>query len=124
MDTVRDRFWIWGHEAGSHNNSYGLPGTSRMTPLEGACYLGVPNMVMVRYHDRPSMPFDQYAIPFRTLKKVYWSTVGAGGRSSAEERQHVFELAGRFPNIVGLFLDDFFRRPEADANKILPARDG
>ena len=108
MDTVRDRLWIWGHPAGSHNKGWGLPRPSRMTPLEGACYLGVPNLVMVRYEDKPDMPFDQYAIPFRDLKQVYWSVVGSSGRTSEEERGHVLELAERFPNIVGLFMDDFF----------------
>lgn len=112
MDTVRDRLWIWGHEAGSHNTGWGLPGASRMTPLEGACYLGVPNLIMVRYDDKPTMPFDQYAIPFRALKRVYWSTVGAGGASGLEECRHVFELASRYPNIVGIFMDDFFHTPE------------
>jgi len=111
MDTVREHMWIWGHEAGSHNNSYGLQKASRMTPLEGACYLGVPNLIMIRYDDKPQMPFDQYALALRPLKRLYWSTVGGGGRTSDEERQHVLELAKHFPNIVGIFMDDFFHNP-------------
>jgi hypothetical protein len=112
MSTVRDHLWIWGHEAGSHNHGWGLPKPSRMTPLEGAVYLGVPNMIMVRYEGKPTMPYDQYALALRPLKGIYWSTVGAGGESSASERKHVLELAARFPNIVGLFMDDFFRTPQ------------
>ncbi len=108
-NTVRDRFWIWGHEAGSHDGSYGLPGHSRMTPAEAAFYLGVPNLIMVRYLDRPAPPFDQYAIPFRPLPRVVWSIVGASGKTEASERQHVLELAARFPNITGVIMDDFFR---------------
>ena len=42
METVRDRLWVWGHEAGSHNAGWNLPTPSRMTPAEGAFYLGVP----------------------------------------------------------------------------------
>ena len=116
METVRDRMWIWGHEAGSHDRSWRMPGTSRMTPLEGAVYLGVPNMIMIRYEDKPEMPFDQYAIPFRALKRVYWSTVGGGGVTSDAEREHVLGLARRFPNIVGFFMDDFFHRPEHEGD--------
>ena len=108
MDTVRDRLWMWGHAAGSHDTGWGISRTSRMTPLEGAAYLGVPNLVLIRYQDVPAMPFDQYAIPFRALDRVYWSVTGASGATSKEERDHVFGLAERFPNIVGLFLDDFF----------------
>ncbi len=116
MDTIRDRLWLWGHEAGSHNNAYGLTENSRMTPLEGACYLGVPNLIMIRYDDEPTMPFDRYALPFRALKRVYWSTVGGGGRSSQEERAHVIELARRYPNIVGVFMDDFFQEPKGEGD--------
>jgi hypothetical protein len=111
MDSVREHMWIWGHEAGSHNNAYGLPKTSRMTPLEGACYLGVPNLIMIRYDDKPAMPFDQYALALRPLKRLYWSTVGGGGNTSDEERIHVVDLATRYPNIIGVFMDDFFHTP-------------
>jgi hypothetical protein len=108
MSTVRDKLWLWGHEAGSHNGIYGLPGCSRMTPAEAAFYLGVPNLIMVRFHDRPAPPFDQYALPFRPLKRVVWSIVGAAGKTDAGERQHVIDLATRNPNITGVMMDDFF----------------
>lgn len=73
--------------------------------------MGVPNVIMIRYLDDPPMPFDQYAIPFRALKQVYWSTVGGDGITSEAERTHVLELARRLPNIVGFFMDDFFHSP-------------
>ena len=44
--TVRDAFWIFTCAAGSDNERWGLPGPSRMTPAEGAFYLGVPNLIM------------------------------------------------------------------------------
>jgi hypothetical protein len=67
-------------------------------------------MIMVRYEGKPEMPFDQHAIALRPLKRVYWSTVGGGGATSQAEREHVLALARRFPNIVGVFMDDFFGR--------------
>jgi len=44
MVTLRDRLWLWGHEAGSHDGNYNLPRPSRMTPVEGMarqCELGL-----------------------------------------------------------------------------------
>ena len=61
MTTVRDRMWLWGHEAGSHDTGWDISRSSRITPVEAAFYMDVPNMIMVRYHDKPEMPFDQYA---------------------------------------------------------------
>src|SRR5262245_25466454 len=106
--TVRDKLWLWGHDAGAHNDGWGLPGASRMTPAEAAFYLGLRNLIMVRYQGRPPLPFDQYAIPFRPLRRVVWSVVGATGQTDADERAHVLELAARHSNVVGLMLDDFF----------------
>ena len=110
MDVMRDRFWLWGHEAGSHNESYGLPAPSRVTPTEAAFYLGIPNLIMVSYHGKPVPPFGQYAAPFRPLKQVVWSIVGAGGVTQEEERSHVFDLASGLPNLTGVMMDDFFNR--------------
>jgi hypothetical protein len=110
-DTARDRFWLWGHEAGSHDpgtvEEWNMPGPSRITPVEAAFYLGIPNLLMVRYAGRPVMPYDQLTIPMRPLRRVGWSITGAMGEKSAEEREHVLELARRTPNISGLLMDDF-----------------
>jgi hypothetical protein len=106
--TVRDKLWLWGHDAGAHNDGWGLAEPSRMTPTEAAFYLGIPNLIMVCYQGRPPLPFDQYALPFRALKRVVWSVVGARGQTDERERAHVLDLAARHPNITGLMLDDFF----------------
>jgi hypothetical protein len=95
-----------------------------MTPAEAAFYLGLPNLIMVRYLGRPPLPFDQYALPFRALERVVWSVVGAGGQTDERERAHVLDLAARHPNITGLMLDDFFgpeQPARADDRPALPA---
>jgi len=114
MNTVRDRFWLWGHAAGSHGKSWGLPTPSRMTPAEAALYMGVPNVIMVRYDGRPAPPLTQYAVPFRALKQVVWSVVGASGTTEARERSQVIELARELSNMTGVMMDDFFRASPAD----------
>jgi hypothetical protein len=112
---------MWGHEAGSHDKEYNINRTSRMTPAEAAFYLDTPNMIMVRYRDKPEMPFDQHAISFRPLKEVFWSVVGAGGRNSQDELNHVLDLSKRFPNITGIFMDDFFHNPGGEGDQgVLP----
>ncbi len=107
--TVRDTMWVWAHYEGSYNNQWGLPGKSTMTPVAGAKWLGVPNIIMLRYGANPKPPLDQYAESFRTTKRVMWSVTGDGGTTSESERDHVFSLAAKMPNITGVFMDDFFR---------------
>lgn len=116
MTEVKDKFWIWGHEAGSHNNGYEIKGSSRMTPAEGAFYLGVRNLVMVRYENKPAPPYDQHAIALRPLKRVVWSILGAGSCiDGSEEVTLIRDLAARYPNICGVIMDDFLqRRPTED----------
>lgn len=107
--TARDCFWLWAHEAGSHNNGWGLSGCSRMTPTEAAFYLGIPNLIMVRYEGKPTPPFFQYALPFKALRQVVWSIVGAGGQTGEEERDAALALADCLPNLTGVMMDDFFK---------------
>jgi hypothetical protein len=106
---VRDRFWAWAHEAGVYNGAWGLPGNSRITPVEGAHYLGVPNVIFIRYEGRPAPSFEQYAVPFASLSQVNWSITGAGGATSDDERRRVLRLAASMPNLTGVFMDDFFQ---------------
>lgn len=127
---VRDRLWMWCHPAGSYNTArskdewphtdYGFPKTSRMTPAEAALYFGVPNVVFVRYVGRP-LPdgFERYARTLRPFKRALWSVNLAARRdaearftwSSIDEEEHrvIRDLLKRYPNLVGLILDDYFK---------------
>ena len=130
MDNVRDRFWIFTCVAGADNDwleRAGLQTVSRMTPAEGAFYLDVPNLIMVRWNGLPAHPFDQYAISFRPLKQVVWSIVGSGGENDKNEAELALDLASRFPNITGVIMDDFFTdegkgRMELDELKLIRHR--
>lgn len=109
MPRIRDKLWIWGQEAGCHTAAeWGVPGPSRMTPAEGAFYMGIPNVIIVRYGDKPAPPFHQYAMPLHPLKSIVWSVVGAGGVTDAAERAEVLKLAEELPNMTGVMMDDFF----------------
>ena len=132
-ETVRDRLWIFAVVEGGNNKKSPAspngntqhyiddfaPGGSRMTPAEGAFWLGVPNLLFIRSNNLPAAPADeagrrttsyqQYATSFQPLKRVVWSTVGAGGEGGMGELPATLSLAREFPNIQGIFLDDFVR---------------
>lgn len=129
MDNVRDKFWIFTCVAGADNDwleRAGLQTVSRMTPAEGAFYLDVPNLIMVRWNGLPAHPFDQYAISFRPLEQVCWSIVGSGGESAENEAKLALDLASRFPNITGVMMDDFFTgdgKGQIELDKLKSVRD-
>ena len=113
METVRDRLWIFTCVEGSDNDSLekgGFPEGSRMTPAEGAFYLDVPNLQMIRWRGLPAHPYDQWAEAFTPLKQVAWSIVGSGGRIDGVEIDWVIDLAERYQNVTGVYLDDFIRK--------------
>lgn len=110
--TLLDRLWIFTCAANSDFPHIGR--RSVMTPVEGAFYLGVPNIIVVQSSEKEAPygrlepPLVQYAVPMRRLKRVVWSVVGSGGFYSASETREVLELAKTMPNFVGIMLDDFF----------------
>jgi hypothetical protein len=117
-ETLRDRFWLWGHEAGCYhrhaNNAWHIPGASSLvTPAEAASSLGIPNVMMVRFGNQPQPPFRQHALPLLPLQRFIWSIVGDSG-STDNDRQPdiaaVLALLPEFPNLTGAIMDDFFRR--------------
>lgn len=122
MSTVRDHLWIWGHEAGSHDRTWDTPAPSRMTPAEGAFYLGTPNLIMVRYEDKPEPPYVQYARSFRPLDRFVWSVVGGGGVTSDMEIEQTRVLAETFPNMTGVMMDDFFKDDPNGSGVLSPER--
>ncbi len=114
MATVLDRLWIWGQNPGTHHgdtNPYRLPGQNRMTALEGAYYLGVPNCCRVVSLGLPVPPFDQEAMVLDTLDRVVWSIIGCGGSArnsdGASDLDEVIRIARKHPNVSGGIMDDF-----------------
>ena len=111
--TVRDRLWLFGIPA--NINFIYTHRRSVMTPVEGAHYLGIPNVLMVQAnvgeeskYGHFDSPLDQYAIGLRSLKRVAWSITGSGGVTSPEYRKEVLDVSRRGANSVALYMDDFF----------------
>lgn len=114
---LRDRFWLWGQDAGSHHNAAGnqtwkLPGVNRMDPAEGAEYLGIKNVCRVVMCGNPNPPFDSESEKLKTMTNVVWSAIGDSGstrnNNSQSDHGEVIRQAGMYPNISGAVLDDFF----------------
>lgn len=118
--TARDHFWIFSDPAGTDDKrmeKFNVLGGSRMTPAEGAFWLDVPNLLLIRDADLPPYPdtekwrtktsYQQYAISFQPLDRVVWSIIGSGGAGNMKELDYVLTLAEEFPNISGIYLDDF-----------------
>jgi hypothetical protein len=112
--TVRDCFWLFGVPA-NVNFPY-LHRRSLMTPAEGALYLSIPNIIMVQVQDKAQgvvyegyqPPYEQYALALRPFERVAWSIVESGGVTAADRRDQIINMAIRTPNMVGLYMDDFF----------------
>ena len=135
-DTVRDHLWLFGVPADGPRLWYegaGYRGGSRMTPAEGAFWLGVPNLMFITqpWNEPPEMwrekdwkaktTKEQYAISFEPLKRVQWAAVGSSGLGGLAAVPDIVTLAKGYPNFTGIYLDDFVTRPytkRADGTKV------
>jgi len=113
---LRDRFWLWGHPEGCYNNAWGNDKASRMTPMEGALYLGVRNVFMVPVGINVNR--RQYNKSFSTLKGVGWEIYDAGKDPSIIEP--LIEEARAFPNIICGVFDDFIRDGWGESHSQIP----
>ncbi|MGA2074091.1 MAG: hypothetical protein ABSH52_11360 [Terriglobia bacterium] len=117
--TVRDKLWLFSNP---RNADYEiLRKRSVMSPFEAPVYMGIPNIFMVQQYPEKAQeswykpwepPFEQYMVPLTMLKRVAWSLTGGGGTTQDWERKQVLSMAHKFPNMVGLYLDDFFHDPK------------
>ncbi len=103
MAHLRDRVWIWGHPEGRYNHEFGNEQESRMTPLEGALYMGARNLFMVPVGVNVNV--RQYNKSFTPLKSVGWAIDNAAADPAALNQ--LIEQAKDFPNISCGVFDDF-----------------
>ena len=109
MAKLRDKFWVWGHPEGRYNFEFGNNASSRMTPMEGALYMGARNMFMVPVG--VDLSWRQYNKSFVTLDNVGWclDNTGAGPNQPINPQliDKLIEEARDFPNITCGVFDDF-----------------
>jgi hypothetical protein len=122
--TVQDRLWLFACPPGGdadYLENAGYRGGSRMTPVEGAHWLGLKNLLFVTQdHNRPQAMWteikwkakttmEQWAISFESLKRVNWSAVGSSGGGGLKTVPDIVTLAKKYPNFTGIYLDDFVK---------------
>jgi hypothetical protein len=115
MTTIGDRLWIWGHQAGSHNDQYNLPGRSTITPAQAARTMGIGNLLLIVYRGQPEPPFARHAQEMADLQRVVWSIVGDSSSTrndGSSDLLAVLELAEQRPNVCGAIMDDFFHKTD------------
>ncbi|MBQ7794155.1 MAG: hypothetical protein IJ366_06505, partial [Clostridia bacterium] len=108
----RDCLWLWGQDAGTHHEMSPLPGENKMGPVEGAEFLGIPNMCRVVMGNKPEPPFDKEMDKLTDCRKVVWSIIGDTGSERMDdgisELDEVLKLAEKYDNLTGGVMDDFF----------------
>lgn len=115
-----DNLWLWGHNAGSHDNKFGIKGTTNlMGPKEACDYLEIKNCIRVAFgNEGPFPPFDNEAKKLIGLKEVVWSAVGDASSTQHDDDEsdldEILRIAVEYDNISGAILDDFFINPTAD----------
>lgn len=125
--TARDKFWMFGVRPHQDDINLGKKRVdrnyawSRITPAEGAFMLDVPNMLMINCDGIP-VPFSAdaygYAESFCRMDRVLWGATGSGGFRVGNEEAFICDLAERYPNICGAFMDDFFARFSDQPNPV------
>ena len=123
MTKLRDKFWLWGQDPGSHhaseNNVWNLPGVNQMGPVEGAEYLGIPNCCRVVMNGKPVPPFDADSEALKGMNELIWSIIGDSGSkrndNDGDDLDEVLRQARKYPNITGVVLDDFFAGKNGEA---------
>ena len=120
---IRDAVWLWGQDVMGHHqvgpkkeNIWNLPGVNRMGPVEGARYFGIDSICRVVMSGKPEPPFHGEMEKLSEIRNVIWSILGDGGsdRSGkhADDLESFLELVGKYPNLRGGVLDDFFHTAE------------
>lgn len=120
MERIRDRLWLWCHEAGRHDEQYSLPAPCNITPAAAAKMMGLTNAVMVCYGGEPRPPFAPHAEPLRFLDRLVWSVIGDSSSTRNDDEPDldaVIALSEACPNVVGGIMDDFFYAPVVQMEK-------
>jgi hypothetical protein len=109
--TLRDRLWMWGHEPETINGHDNVPIGNKISMADAIRSMGIPNVCVISYLDKPEPPFGEYIKQFRDTKRVAWSLISGPPRKYTYEQQknEAFALLEKMPNLISFYLDDYFQ---------------
>ncbi len=108
--TLRDRLWMWGHEPETIIGIDNVPKGENISMADAIRFMGIPNVCVISYLDKPEPPFDKYIKQFRNTKRVAWSLISGPAKkySYEQQKQEAFRLLKKMQNLVSFYLDDYF----------------
>lgn len=132
-EIVRDKLWLWGHAAGSHNGVFGFPSGpdgSSISIADACSYMNIKNCIVVEYNGIPESGTEAtFADSLSDCEKVGWSAVGANGPLSSfsdhiKSVKTILKLSDDFPNVTEVMFDDFFTgdKPRVTLNQLIEMR--
>jgi hypothetical protein len=122
---LHDRLWMWGHEPETINGHDNVPMGNKISMADAIRSMGIPNVCVISYLDKPEPPFDEYIRQFSGTKRVAWSILSGPPKKYTYEQQkdEAFGLIEKMPNLVSFYLDDYFlgNAVPAAGNDVSPA---
>ena len=112
MSTIRERVWMYGAVCGAyHTPHYKLPGVNTMDCAAACRKYGLTKAVMDVCVKGPVYPFDTESEKLSFLDELVWTIIPSGSVVRNEEAffdmEEVIRQIQKFPNVKGIFCDDF-----------------
>ena len=112
MITIRDRIWLYCAVPDAYNTArYALPGVNTVKPWDACRSLDLKKAVMDVTLRGPEYPFDPISEKLSFLDELVWTVIPSGGVRRNEngffDTEEVIRQIRRFPNVGGVFCDDF-----------------
>ncbi|MGV8092007.1 MAG: BACON domain-containing protein [Mangrovibacterium sp.] len=107
---LRDKLWMWGHEPETINGMYNIPVGNNIGMADAIRSMGIPNVCVICFLDKPEPPFDEYIKQFSDTKRVAWSILSGPPQKYTyeQQKQEAFGLLEKMPNLDSFYLDDYF----------------
>ena len=116
MSTVREQIWMYGAVCNAyHTPRYKLPGENTMECADACRKYGLKKAVMDVCVKGPEYPFDAESEKLAFLDDLVWTIFPSGSvvRNDVNyyDRDEIIRQLQKYPNVKGVFVDDFqYRR--------------
>ena len=116
---LKNKLWFYASKEGIDDmeiGKFGFPlGTKRngsnVSPVEGAYYLGLNNIIMDMRDGEPipgSFAANDYLFTFAPMDNIMWPVCGSDGYRIGTEEEYLKSISGAHDNICAGFIGDAF----------------